>query len=213
MYFQQVVPHLKNLPLFESGQLYAGNDNPQQVQRQLTDWARAGKVIQLKRGLYALAAPYQSEQPHSYVIANRMVNASYVSLHMALSHYDLIPEHVAVVTSVTTGRPGEWQNPYGHFSYQHIQPALFIGFQHHQLTQHQCGYIATPEIALLDLIYLTPEADSEGYIRALRLQYLDQLNVERLRAYVQRADKPKLQRALIHILQVVEEELTEYQPL
>jgi predicted transcriptional regulator of viral defense system len=213
MYFQQVMPHLKNLPLFESGQLYAGNDNPQQAQRQLTDWARAGKVIQLKRGLYTLAPPYQSEQPHSYLIANRIVHASYVSLHMALSHYALIPEHVAVVTSVTTGRPGEWQNPYGHFSYQHIQPALFFGFQHHQVTQNQWAYIATPEKALLDLIYLTPEADSEGYIRALRLQNLDQLNVKRLRAYVQRAGKPKLRRALTHILQVVEEELTEYQPL
>jgi predicted transcriptional regulator of viral defense system len=117
------------------------------------------------------------------------------------------------VTNITTGRSGEWQNPFGHFSYQHIQPALFFGFQHHQVTKNQWAYIATPEKALLDLIYLTPEADSEGYIRALRLQNLDQLNVERLRDYVQRADKPKLQRALIHILQVVEEELTEYQPL
>ena len=213
MYFQQVVPHLRNLPLFDSGQLYAGNDNPQQVQRQLTDWANSGKVIQLRRGLYTLAPPYQSEQPHSYVIANRMVHASYVSLHMALSHYDLIPEHVAVVTSVTTGRPGEWQNSYGHFSYQHIQHTLFFGFQYHQVTQTQWAFLATPEKALLDLIYLTPEADSEGYIRALRLQNLDQLNVERLWKYVQRADKPKLKRAYSHILNVVKEELTEYQQL
>jgi predicted transcriptional regulator of viral defense system len=90
---------------------------------------------------------------------------------------------------------------------------LFFGFEHRQVTEMQWAYLATPEKALLDLIYLTPKADSEGYIRALRLQNLDQLNVERLRAYVQRADKPKLKRALIHILQVVEEELTEYQPL
>ncbi|MFZ0548956.1 MAG: hypothetical protein WAM60_26145 [Candidatus Promineifilaceae bacterium] len=122
------------LPLFESGQLCAGNDNPQQVQRQLTDWTNSGKVIQLRRGLYTLGPPYQSEQQHSYLIANRMVHASYVSLHTALSHYDLIPEHVAVVTSVTTGRPGKRQNPYGHFSYQHIQPALFFGFQYRQVT-------------------------------------------------------------------------------
>jgi hypothetical protein len=57
MYFQQVLPQLTNLPLFESGQLYAGTDTPQQVQRQLTDWVRAGKVIQLQRGLYTLASP------------------------------------------------------------------------------------------------------------------------------------------------------------
>lgn len=213
MYFQEVLSQLVSLPLFESGQLYAGINNPQQVQRQLTDWARAGKVVQLQRGLYTLAPPYQLERPHSYLIANHLVRGSYVSLHTALSHYDLIPEHVAVVTSVTTGRPGTWQNPYGRFSFQHIQPAFFFGFEYRQVTQTQWAYVATPEKALLDLIYLTPDADSEGYIRALRLQNLDQLDVEQLAAYVERADKPKLKRAFSHILQVVEEELTEYESL
>jgi predicted transcriptional regulator of viral defense system len=210
MYFQQVVTQLTNLPLFESGLLYAGADSPQQVQRQLADWARVGKLVQLRRGLYTLAQPYQAEQPHSYLIANQLVHGSYVSLQIALSHYDLIPEHVAVVTSVTTGRPGMWQNPYGHFSYQHVQPALFFGFQYRQVTQKQWAYMATPEKALLDLIYLTPDGESAAYIQALRLQNLDQLDIKRLTTYVDRADKPKLKRALPHILQVVEAELTEY---
>lgn len=210
MYFQQVVTQLTNLPLFESGLLYAGADTPQQVQRQLADWVRTGKVVQLRRGLYTLAQPYQSEQPHSYLIANHLVHGSYVSLQMVLAHYDLIPEHVAVVTSVTTGRPGMWHNPYGHFSYQHIQPALFFGFQYRQVTHKQWAYMATPEKALLDLIYLTPGGESAAYIRALRLQNLDQLDIKRLATYVNRAGKPKLKRALPHILEVVEAELTEY---
>jgi predicted transcriptional regulator of viral defense system len=213
MYFQEVSSQLANLPLFESGHLYPAANTPQQVQRQLTDWVRAGTVVQLQRGLYTLAVPYQSERPHSYLIANHLVRGSYVSLHTALSHYDLIPEHVAVVTSVTTGRPGNWQNQYGHFTFQHIQAALFFGFEYRQVTQTQWAYVATPEKALLDLIYLTPDADSEGYIRALRLQNLDQLNVERLTTYVNRASKPKLKRALSHILQVMEEERVEYVPL
>ena len=213
MYFQEMSSQLASLPLFESGHLYAEANAPQQVQRQLTDWVRAGKVIQLQRGLYTLAAPYQTERPHSYLIANRLVRGSYVSLHMALSHYDLIPEHVAVVTSVTTGRPGKRQNQYGHFTFQHIQAALFFGFEFRQVTQTQWAFVATPEKALLDLIYLTPDADNEGYIRALRLQNLDQLNIKRLTAYVDRAKKPKLKRALSHILKIVDEELTEYVPL
>jgi len=132
---------------------------------------------------------------------------------MALSHYDLIPEHVAVVTSVSTNRSGMWHNPYGHFSYQQIQPSLFFGFQYRQVTATQWAYMATPEKALLDLIYLTPDADDEGYLRALRLQNLDQLDLERLIVYVERADRPKFRRALPHILQMVEEELTEYELL
>ena len=73
--------------------------------------------------------------------------------------------------------------------------------------------MATPEKALLDLIYLTPKAESAGYIQALRLQNLDQLNLQRLTTYVDRSNNAKLKRALPHILQVVEEELTEYEPL
>ncbi len=210
MYFQKVSPNLTNLPVFESGHLYAGADNPQQAQRQLADWVRAGKIIQLRRGFYTLAQPHHSAHPHSYVVANHMVRASYVSLHTVLSHYDLIPEHVAVVTSITTERPGTWQNLYGHFSYQHVQPEIFFGFEYRQVTQTQWAYMAMPEKALLDLIYLTPGADSKGYIRALRLQNLDQLDIERLAAYVERIKKPKLKRALPHIVQMIEEELTEY---
>jgi hypothetical protein len=60
---------------------------------------------------------------------------------------------------------------------------------------------------------LTPGADNEGYIRALRLQNLDQLNVERLTTYVERINKPKLKRVLPYIVQVIEEELTEFEPL
>jgi predicted transcriptional regulator of viral defense system len=213
MYFQQVANQLSNLPLFESELLYAGAESPQQVQRQLVDWVRTGKVVQLRRGLYTLTKPYQLTPPHSYVIANQLVHGSYVSLHTALAHYDLIPEHVTVVTSVTTGRPGVWQNPYGYFHYQHIQPTFFFGFQYRQVTATQWAYLATPEKALLDLIYLTPDGDDPAYIGALRLQNLDQLDLARLTAYVERANRPKLKRALSHILQVVKEELTEYVPL
>jgi|LakMenEpi03Aug12_release.lakeMendotaPanAssembly.Ray.scaffolds.fasta_scaffold257855_3 predicted transcriptional regulator of viral defense system len=210
MYFQRVATHLSKLPLFESELLYAGAESPRQVQRQLADWVRAGKVVQLRRGLYTLTKSYQSTPPHSYLIANQLVHGSYVSLHTALAHYDLIPEHVAIVTNVTTGRPGVWQNPYGAFHYHHIQSALFFGFHYRQVTTTQWAYLATPEKALLDLIYLTPDADDPAYIGALRLQNLDQLHLDRLAAYVERADKPKLKRALAPILQMVQEEVTEY---
>jgi hypothetical protein len=103
-----------------------------------------------------------------------------------------------------------WQNPYGSFHYHHIQSALFFGFHYRQVTTTQWAYLATPEKALLDLIYLTPDADDPAYIDALRLQNLDQLHLDRLAAYVERADKPKLKRALAPILQMVQEEVTEY---
>jgi hypothetical protein len=77
------------------------------------------------------------------------------------------------------------------------------------VTSTQWAYVATPEKALLDLIYLIPDADNPDYIHTLRLQKLDQLDTQRLIAFVDRIDKPKLQRVLPCIMQVIETELAE----
>src|SRR5438128_55035 len=106
-------------PVFETGLLLAGEVNPLDVQRQLTRWTAAGKLWQLRRGLYALAPPYQKVVPHPFLVANRLVRASYVSLEAALAFHGLIPEYVALTTSVTTGRPGVRHTSLGDFLYRH----------------------------------------------------------------------------------------------
>jgi len=75
-------------------------------------------LYQLRRGLYALAPPYQKVKPHPFTIANRMVRGSYVSSQSALSHYGLIPEVVPVVTSVTASRRGQWETELGNFLFR-----------------------------------------------------------------------------------------------
>ena len=65
-----------------------------------------------------LKPPFQKVKPHPFVVANRMVRGSYVSCQSALAHYSLIPEHVPVVTSVTTSRPGRWETPLGIYEFR-----------------------------------------------------------------------------------------------
>ncbi len=204
---------VKDEALFETSLLFAGTDRPQQAQRQVADWVRAGKVVQLRRGLYSLAEPTSQAKPHPFVVANYLVPASYISLHMALSYYSLIPEHVAVVTSVTTQRPGQWQTPYGRFAFQHVQTDFFYGFEYRPVSRTQYAYVALPEKALLDLVYLQPSGDKPAFLASLRLQNLDQLNVERLLALAHRLGKPKLKQAAQFIVQLVTEEMEGYQVL
>lgn len=213
MRFQTVATQLAPLPLFESGLLYAYVNRPQQAQRQLSDWVRDGKVIQLRRGLYTLAEPYQTVRPHAFLIANHLVQGSYISLQMALGYYGLIPEHVEVVTSVTTGRPNTFRTTYGQFSYRHIHASLFTGFRYQHVINNVFVYIATPEKALLDLIHLTPDGDNPAYLRSLRLQNLDQLDSVVLNQLVAQLDKPKLKRAAVVINMLVAEEQEMYEPL
>lgn len=204
---------VKNEALFETSLLFAGADRPQQAQRQVADWVRAGKLVQLRRGLYVLAEPYRQVKPHPFVVANHLMPASYVSLHMALSYYSLIPEHVAVVTSVTTQRPGQWQTPYGRFTFKHVQTDFFYGFEYRAVSQTQYAYVAFPEKALLDLVYLQPGGDKPEFLASLRLQNLDQLDVERLLLFAERLAKPKLKQAAQFIARLVVEEANSYQAL
>jgi hypothetical protein len=147
------------------------------------------------------------------VIANRLVSASYVSLQSALAYYGLIPDYVAAVTSVTTGRPGQWQTPFGRFEFRHIKTALLAGYHLLDLAGGQQAFVAAPEKALLDLIYLEPGADSVEYLTGLRLQNLDRIDVAVLQRQAGQADSPKLRRAAVRVAGLVQREEAEYEAL
>ena len=64
MNFADLVALVKDEPVFETALLLAGNANPADVRRQLSRWQKAGKIYQLRRGLYSLAPPFQKTIPH-----------------------------------------------------------------------------------------------------------------------------------------------------
>ena len=92
MIFEKLLKIVEAEPVFETGLLLAGDENPFDVRKQLSRWVNSGRIYQLRRGLYALAPPYQKTTPHPFLIANRMVRGSYVSCQSALAFYGLIPE-------------------------------------------------------------------------------------------------------------------------
>jgi predicted transcriptional regulator of viral defense system len=213
MKFHKLVELLGDEPVFETGLLLSGEVEPGDLRRQLSRWTKSGKLIQLRRGLYALAPPYQKIRPHPFVVANRLVRSSYITSQSALAFYGMIPEHVPMVTSVTTLRPGLWKIPLGTFQFQHIQHTLFFGYRRTDLGNGQQGFVATPEKALIDLIYLQPGADSSDYLRELRLQQLDQLNTAELKRSADLTQRPKLIRTVVKIMELVQAENGEYQTL
>src|SRR3954466_2221215 len=99
MKFEELLEIVADDPLFETGVLLAGDVDPANVHRQLSRWVRAGRLHQLRRGLYAVAPPFQKVRPHPFLIANRLVPGSYVSLQSVLANSSLIPESVPVTTS------------------------------------------------------------------------------------------------------------------
>jgi len=213
MEFEKLLQIVGDEPVFKTGLLLAGNVKPAHVRRQLSRWVKAGRIYQLRRGLYALAPPFQKVKPHPFVVANHLVRGSYVSLQSALAHYGLIPEYVPVMTSVTTSRPGRWETPLGHYEFRHIKPAMLFGYQQTDVGDRQSAFIASPEKALLDLIYLEAGADSIDYLRELRLQNLDQLDLILLSQYADRTGSFKLKRSVAIISNLVASEDEEYETI
>lgn len=193
MVFADLLRAVGDEPVFESGLLLVGDVDIQAVRQQLSRWTASGKLLQLRRGLYALAPPYRRVAPHPFVIANHLVRPSYVSLESALAHHGLIPEYVARVSSVTTSRPVSYRNVYGAFDCRNVRPAIFGGAVLTDLGGGQRAFVATPEKALLDLVHLTPGGGTAAHLRGLRLQNLDRLDLARLRTH---ARSPKLARAV-----------------
>ncbi len=213
MKFEELIAIVGDEPVFETGLLLAGNVNPANVQRQLSRWTQAGRIYQLRRGLYALAPPFQKVKPHPFLVANCMLRPSYVSLQSALAYYGLIPEYVPVTTSITAARPGRWDTPLGRYTFRGIKTNLFRDYCLIVVTPKQRAFVAVAEKALLDLIYLQPGADSLDYLRELRLQNLERLDLDDLQHQAALAESPKLQRAATHVAALAQSEITEYEAL
>ena len=192
-------------PVFFASLLQTGDMTHRELSVQLSRWVRSGRLIQLRRGVYAIAPPYRQVEPHPFLVANTLRKNAYVSLQSALAFHGVIPEHVPVCTSVTTGRPERLDTPLGTYVYHRIKPDHLFGFEQRAVAPNQVAFVASAEKALLDLVYLTPGASAERYLRELRLQHTHVLDGETLQALAERMGKPKLRRAAWAIHRLIEE--------
>ena len=212
MQFDTLLEIVGQEPVFETSLLLAGDVDPRQVRVQVSRWVQAGKLLRLRRGLYALAPPYRKVMPHPFAVANRLLAGSYVSLQSALAYYGLVPEYVALSTSVSARRTAQWDTPLGGYWYRYVKPDLYWGYAWLALGAGQHAFVATPEKALLDLIHLEPAADEPAYLEELRLQNLAHLDLDELGRAAERANSPKLRRAVTAVARLVEIE-AEYEAL
>lgn len=204
MDFPELLDAVGDLPLFRSSLLLAGDRDPADIRRQLSRWTAAGKVLQLRRNVYALAEPWRRVDPHPWLVANELHRPSYVSLETALAYHGLIPEAVPVTTSVTTGRPLTIGTPLGRYIYRHLHPRAFFGYGRIEILPDQTAHVADPEKALLDLVHLTPRGERDEYLESLRLEGLETIDTARLRDHAKRWGRPKLDRAVERIVALAE---------
>lgn len=200
MKYHELLDIIGRRPVFTSSLLRAGDVDQVDLGRQLSRWVASGKLLQLRRSVYALPEVYQGRKPHPFEVANLLERPSYVSLESALSYHGVIPEAVFVTTSVTTSRAGEFETALGRYGYRHIGPSLFWGYATEPIGGADV-LVARPEKALLDLVHLRPGADELAFIEGLRLD-ADRLDQKVLDDMARRTGKPKLLRVAGNVARI-----------
>jgi len=124
----------------------------------ISELLKSKELISLRRGLYVIGLNIDLPQPEPFLIANHLRGPSYVSLESALSYWNMIPERVYEISSVTTKTSKKYKTPVGRFSYHQLKtPYYSYGIKHIEYSPKQTILIASREKALCDKIVLTPK--------------------------------------------------------
>ena len=116
-------------------------------------------LLRLKKGVYLSAF----NPPDSFEIANAIYTPSYISLESALNYYGILPQFPYSVTSVSPKKSKKLLIDEKEFEYVQISHKLYWDFR-----REGQMLIASPEKALLDMIYIV----SKG-LRRLEFEDLD----------------------------------------
>lgn len=162
--------------------------------KNLVRWQEKGYVQKVRNNWYCFS-DRQWNESQLYWVANRIYTPSYISLEAALSHYKLIPEGVFTIQSVSTRKTNAFQTSIGNFSYGSVKPAWYFGYRMEKNGPFYFA-IAEPAKALLDLLYLRPELQTDVQFEALRLNIAEiqaTLDIARYRLYLEQFAGPAVQ--------------------
>lgn len=161
---------------------------------QLYRWCKDGKLLPLRRGMYAFPDSSIRAVLNPAELANRLYHPSYISTYWALGYYGLIPEKVVTFTSVTSRVSRAFDNSFGTFKYQSVKQAGFFGYSFMDLSGKRVA-VAEPEKALLDLWHLEKGLWGRERMEEMRFQNSDLISCEKLRDYAEKYQSPRLLKA------------------
>ena len=133
-----------------------------------------GVLVRLRKGVYQVALQ-SSDLAH---IANVLVYPSYLSFESALSRYGILSQVPYILTFATIHRSRRLSLGDTVVEFHQLKGELFFGY-----TLHDRLYVAEPEKALLDQLYLATRGLTNITLDELDLSSLDP---NRLRAYAGR---------------------------
>lgn len=174
MRFREFESRVRDFPLFNLNDIR--KFAPDFSRRQLYTWKKNGYLEPVAGGYYVLAEKVIDES-FLFMAANLIYEPSYVSLESALVYYQVIPETVLGVTSVSSRSTKAFISDWGRFQYRSVKSDLLFGYEVVEISQHKKYKMAKLEKAVLDYLYLNPEINHVNDFEGLRWNQ-DQLQSE-----------------------------------
>ena len=163
--------------------------------RRLSEWQKKGYLKMIRKGHYVFSDQQINEQV-LYLLANKIYSPSYISMETALSHYNLIPETVYAITSLSPRKTKRFKTGLGEFIYRHIKPQLMFGYILVSYKGHSFK-IAEPEKVILDYFYLNTGLNTEDDFAGLRFneeEFNEQIDYNKIQKYLVAFDNKRLEK-------------------
>jgi len=135
--------------------------------QQLSYWQNKNLIKPVGNGYYILANQ-KIDETFLFMMANKIYEPSYISLESALEYYQIIPESVLGVTSVSSKKTKKNETEWGELSYRQIKPKLLTGFKIVGRKDGLWYKMARLEKAILDYLYLNSKIESKADFEGLR---------------------------------------------
>lgn len=183
-------------PVIETGEVIARLDvSPVRASQILRALEHAGLVSRLRHGLWLLEPDPDPFSIPPYLTAPY---PAYVSLWSALSRHGMIEQIPRQVFVVSLGRRRRIETTLATYSIHHFAPEVFGGYTGSSHT----GFLATPEKAFFDTVYLGSARRSSVYLPELELP--ETFDESEITKWIQRIASPwlrtKVSRALDRLL-------------
>lgn len=149
--FLEFKSRMFDLACFNIHQVYAWK--PGFDRNNFVRWSQKGLLVRLRQGFYTFPE-YLNKPDFTLYFANRIYRPSYISLHSALSFYGIIPEAVVQITSITSLKTISFVNSAGEYSYKSVKDDLMFGYDLRPINDGRTIQMASPEKAILDLLYI-----------------------------------------------------------
>ena len=146
------------------------------VRDRVSRWMKSGEIQGVVPGIYVTAPEFRKRPVSMEILANMIFGPSYVSFEYVLARAGLIPEAVQGITSATPKRNRDFETHLGRFSYRHLPLECYsFGWTRESLADGSGFLIATPEKALLDMLYRSGAVRS---IKALEARLFEDFRVD-----------------------------------